>query len=623
MRKLCFIFIIFFLLVTSTQAQVTITNVDKIILCTGNHFTVSYSVSPGYTAINIFYVELSDPVGSFGAPQTVGSKTGNASGSITCTIPLSTPQGTGYRVRIRTTDPMTISSTNTMDLLIQNQYPLPKIYSDTTTCQGGPFLLKILNPLTGTGTPNPVQYSWYNPNGSKIQDGTQVTVTTSPFLVSGKYVVLSTYFGCTHTDTTIYVTVKPRPAAPILNMDDTICAGDTLHIKAQSSTPGVTYEWTGPNGFKSFSKDTLVFAAPMNAQGYYKVLVTSVPDGCRSLPDSQFVRVELSPPVNATNNGPLCEGATLLITSNDNTDSMKYDWTGPGGFTMTGNDTNIVNATTAMSGRYVLTATLYRCTVKDTTDVQVNSYPEQPKAGSNTPVCQGDQLRLTASGTPAGKYSWKGPFMNFDTTVQNPVIDSVPDGVTGFYVVTLDLNGCKRKDSTYVVIKPTPVAPIIASNSPVIKGDTLKIDVTNYSFGITYNWTGPGNFNSTNQNITIPDVNKDAEGIYTVTATYNVCSSKTSVNIQVLVPYDTGVFILYPNPNNGNFTIRGYTLTDQDIGISVYNSIGQNIYREETTTVNKLLDKKISLPYTAADVYLLKLKLQGKEHVFRFTGRED
>lgn len=597
------------------KAQATITGVSKTILCPGNSFEVSYTVTPGsFTPGNVFTVQLSDATGNFpGSTPVIGSASSTSSGSIKCVIPTSITAGVLYRVRINSTLPATTSTNTSVDLNIQS-YPLPKLKSDTTACQGGPFRLEVTNWISGA------TYTWINPAGSIIYSGIiyKLELTTTSLLISGKYVLNTSYFGCTHSDTTVYATIKPRPATPSVNAEDTICSGDTIHLKATSATSGVTWEWNGPNGFKSFSKDTSILNAPMAAQGYYKAVTTSVPDGCRSYPDSQLVVVKLSPPIHATNTSPVCEGLGLYITANDSTDSMQYSWTGPGGFNMTSNDTGFWNATLAMSGDYILKATLFDCTSIDTTTVLVKPQPLDPDASGNSPVCSGNELKLAAKGSSATAFQWTGP-SGYSSDLQNPLLSNADTGMTGTYIVNANLNGCIKKDTIEIAVKPTPASPQIHDFATLVENDTLHLRIENPQPGAVYRWDGPGGFIDSIMDLTIPNIQPENTGLYSVTVSYDGCQAMSGINVQVWEIRDTGKIDLYPNPNNGNFTIKGYLPLNEEINISVHNASGQILYRNKVATIDNLFQDKISIPHASSGIYYLRIRRAGKKEVFPFV----
>ena len=56
------------------------------------------------------------------------------------------------------------------------------------------------------------------------------------------------------------------------------------------------------------------------------------------------------------------------------------------------------------------------------------------KATSNSPVCEGVNLQLSAEG--GAKYAWKGP-NSFSSDQQNPTISKVNPATSGIYSVTI------------------------------------------------------------------------------------------------------------------------------------------------------------------------------------------
>jgi len=75
-------------------------------ICPGSVLQVPYTQSGIISTSNIFTAELSNASGSFASPVTVGTLTGRNNGTISCTIPVSTPAGTGYRIRVRSSLPL-------------------------------------------------------------------------------------------------------------------------------------------------------------------------------------------------------------------------------------------------------------------------------------------------------------------------------------------------------------------------------------------------------------------------------------------------------------------------------------------------------------------------------------
>src|SRR5207237_5555673 len=69
-------------------------------------------------------------------------------------------------------------------------------------------------------------------------------------------------------------------------------------------------------------------------------------------------------------------------------------------------------------------------------------------AGSNSPVCTGGSLSLTASGGVS--YSWTGP-NGFVSLQQNPVVNNISSAAGGIYTVTVTTDaGCTVQAFTSV-----------------------------------------------------------------------------------------------------------------------------------------------------------------------------
>jgi hypothetical protein len=187
-------------------------------------------------------------------------------------------------------------------------------------------------------------------------------------------------------------------------------------------------------------------------------VVSATKDGCTSSNDTTIVAVHAIPSTPTPgNNGPVCEGAPLTLSAST-VSGATYLWTGPNGFNSTlQNPTVSTQATVAMGGNYVVSATMNGCTgINDTTVVAVLPIPLTPVAGNNGPVGLDSVLTLTASTISGATYAWTGP-AGFTSSVQNPVVSTQATlAMGGNYEVRATVNGCTSlAGSTLVIVDPT------------------------------------------------------------------------------------------------------------------------------------------------------------------------
>jgi hypothetical protein len=80
--------------------------------------SVSYTTSGTFNNGNVFTAQLSDASGSFSAPVAIGTRTSTGSGAISATIPHTTAAGTGYRIRVVSSNPAILGSDNGTNLIV-------------------------------------------------------------------------------------------------------------------------------------------------------------------------------------------------------------------------------------------------------------------------------------------------------------------------------------------------------------------------------------------------------------------------------------------------------------------------------------------------------------------------
>ncbi len=319
--------------------------------------------------------------------------------------------------------------------------------------------------------------------------------------VNTSYTVIGATNGCTASAVS-NVTVVPSPIVNLAS-NSAVCAGNILNL---TSTGGGVYQWSGPGGFSSGVQNPTIPNANATMMGVYQVVVTT--SACVTTKTINVII--LTPTVSATNTGPYCSTFSVQLNG-ASTPGSTYSWSGPAGFNAITQSASILNATTSATGIYTLTINDGTCTATATTSVTVYPLPV-PVAICNAPICEASAL--TFSGSGGTSYVWKGP-NNYTSLSQNPTINSAPTVANGLYTLTVtDINGCVQKTIINATVKPLPVVNVTAAYLCI--GQTANLTS---SGGISYAWSGPNGFSSSQQNISFPNVNMNQVGDYTVVVT--------------------------------------------------------------------------------------------------------
>ncbi len=142
---------------------------------------------------------------------------------------------------------------------------------------------------------------------------------------AGTYTVkLTSQSGCDSTAVLVF-SIKPTPSAPTVTSNSPLCSGDTLLLNANSSTPGVTYKWVGPNGFAAQTQNIIAKNVATSFAGIYSSI--AILNGCVSLSGNTNVSITQTPVANAGADKVAYEGDTIqLLPAIASTGSLKYKW---------------------------------------------------------------------------------------------------------------------------------------------------------------------------------------------------------------------------------------------------------------------------------------------------------
>lgn len=182
----------------------------------------------------------------------------------------------------------------------------------------------------------------------------------------------------------------------------------------------------------------------------------------------------------------------------------------------------------------------------------------------------------------------------------------------GDYTITvIDDSGCE--DNIYLTVdEPSELDALYSTTDEIMGSDgSINLTVLGGTPDYTYDWSGPGGFTSTDQ-----DVSGLVSGIYEVEITDDNGCVFVEENIQVKSQLSIdenpfGVFI-YPNPSEGQFTI--YNEGGQLFTITVFDLSGRVVYTGQLNNTNNQL---IDLTDKADGTYILELATESGKHVQR------
>lgn len=519
MRHILSVFILL-LFVQHCYAQgndttVSIMPVNTTTVCPGDTLHVYYQVNKKFLSGNIFSVQLSDATGGFTAgTMNVGSFMSDTNGRIICTIPNTTNASNLYRVRITATAPVRTSADNGVNIAIKAK-PSIAPQSNSPVCRGGTITLNAHNATTGAIV------SWTGP-ASYSAVGSPVTIPNALTSNGGKYYVTAALNGCNSVDS-LAIIVNERPTSN-LTTNSPVCVGDTMKLNL-NWMPHTSNELIFPSGSKATNNQTyFIYSAVPSYAGTYTLVVTDT-NNCKDTTYKNFAIKPLPDSPKIISNSPICSGKRLqLFGLPGSTTSASFTWTGPGGYTSTSTSPFINNATTADAGVYTLRTYYngcYSASVSDT--ITIVDIPEKPIASSNSPICEGDGMKLTMQEVKGAYYLWVGP-NNFKSNIRDLFITNITRLATGYYIVQDSISGgCVNADTIYVEVNPYPSKTQIFHNAPVCDGDTLKLYVNREFPNTKYNWWGPQITNDTGVILNVAGMNNNKTGMYGIIADNNGC----------------------------------------------------------------------------------------------------
>ena len=480
---------------------------------------------------------------------------------------------------------------NFNDTLILNRavraLPVANAGNDITICNGD---FAVIGPNAQTG----FSYRWYDINANVLGVVSKISVgptTQTAYVLE----VTNSTFGCKKNDTVV-VSVNPSPVANA-GADKTICYGNSVQIGAASQS-GFNYTWSSiPSGYSSSIANPVVTTLQTTK---YVVLKSAISTACYDT-DTVQVNVALPPTPNITGTGSGCEGDRFLYSTpgaNGNT----FTWSISGGQIISGQSTNSINVRWNTAGNATLSVIQSNASgCKDTVGYSVTVFKRSVANFGVVEDCEGAATRFTDSSSDANVYNW-----NFgDTKISNQKNPNhLYDSVKTYLVRLIAVSNGNCADTAF---KTVTVYPLPVSNFSFVKTAGLTYQFTDNSSVssgaiVSWDWQMGDGKNYTSKNplhvYSTMAIGQNYSVILCATSNKGcrTCISKqlTVTDLQQLLKGDD--LLLYPNPNNGNFTIASASVIEN---IEVVNAFGQIVYSNKGTDVTM----EIHLESLSAGVY--------------------
>ena len=239
--------------------------------------------------------------------------------------------------------------------------------------------------------------------------------------------------------------------------------------------------------------------------------------------------------------------------------------------------------------------------------VTVTPLPAAAGAISGPPaVCQGDagMIFTVPAITNATGYTWTlpgGATIVSGANTNSITVDFSSTAASG-NITVLGTNSCGNgavSPNFALAVNPVPVAPVITSSGYDLSSDAPA--------GNQWYMDGSPISGATSQTYTATQ-----SGEYWDVVTLADCSSDTSNHIFIVIigmdELQTGTIAVYPNPNDGQFTVKISSADQETYTISVVNSIGLTVFGVTDIVAKGTIEKKIDLRPVPAGIYYVTIK---------------
>ena len=423
--------------------------------CARDSFDISYHVTGTYNAGNVFNVQLSDATGNFTSPIAIGSYTGTGNSIIKVKLLSHLPDGTGYKVRVNSTNPVVTGSASTVTINIHDR-PNAPIISGATDANNTFSYAYSIPAVTGSS------WKWIAPSATITQTANNASLKWNIAGLPDTIQAIETnQYGCVGDTGILKVNVYDLQIDQVASSSLTPCPLGTITVTGNATgvydaTNKFTTQLSDASG--SFSSPVNIGSVTVNPVGVsqaisinatlpfplangtgYRVRIISSSPSVTGSDNGQNIIIN-KPGLGADQTVKKCPGFTTDISAVFTTAGLTVEW-------------NTTTPTAVETGVYTLIVTNENgC--KDTANVTVSDYPK-PHLGADKSItirCANGTADLTTV------YNITGLTAVYSAAIAT----AAPAGI--YAIIVTNANGCKDTANITVLDASTATVPSSGSN---------------------------------------------------------------------------------------------------------------------------------------------------------------
>lgn len=343
------------------------------------------------------------------------------------------------------------SATSTATVITNGTIPSASITSATTTfC---PDATVVLN----SSLQNNETIQWYLGN-TPINNATTATYSAN---TAGVYkAVITSNSNCSATSNTITLTQLANPNATAVGSLPAFCPSTDSIVLTATSASGATLQWLSSNAAINGATNT-IYAATNT--GSYSVEATL--NGCKDTSATIVLNSATNPTaVLSTVDSTFCPGTgEITVTA---TAGATYMWF-MNGSSISGSSNVLPIATTGIY-HAVVTSSELCSTISNSINMTVQNAPTANISASDTTVCSGSSVTLTADTASNVTYEWK---RNGNSLGAPSSVNTYSATLSGTYICVVS-NGCSTSSNAIEInVSSIPASP----TTLLLGGDNLCV----------------------------------------------------------------------------------------------------------------------------------------------------